>query len=124
MLATSGCRTDVVKSGRYDEQLLVRLHSQHQADGVIFSRLNRFNAYPPMSADVIAHLVDTRDAAVVASIDGSWNLGDAGDTRRYQAFIDSGQLLGRGLEAEGRAVAELSPAMLAKFIASEIAANF
>ena len=114
-----GYPADVVKNGRYDEQLLVDMYRAHGADGVLFSRLNRYTAFSPMSADLIVHLVDTRDSAVVASIDGTWDLKDDGDRQRFCEFASMGSA--RGVSP---ALAQQSPMLLAGFIAQEIAAAF
>jgi len=113
------CRTDIVKSGRYNEKQLVEMRNRFNVDAVVFAKINRYRAYRPANIDVIAHVVDTRDSAVVVSIDGGWDTKKQGDAKRLRAFIEANYTDYRSVE-----LAMQSPMVLASFVAQEMASRF
>ena len=110
------CQNNVIRQGRYDERQLARLGRQFNVDGVFYSKLKDSNIYGPLSADLNCVLVDVREAIVVSSVNGRWDLGHPADRNRFLKF---GELTHH--EYPTPDIAENSPRMMAGFIAAEVA---
>ncbi len=63
----------VHSQGRFQEDALVELAKQHQADAVVFSSLTDYHPYWPPRVGVKLHIVSTHEAVTLASIDGLWD---------------------------------------------------
>ena len=65
-----GCPPWLVWQGTFPGPLLVDLARQFQADAVMFLCLYEFQPYAPPRVGVTVHLVSTREAITIASVDG------------------------------------------------------
>jgi hypothetical protein len=79
--------TEAIKQGGYPLQVLVDALQQYRADAVLFARVTRYRAYPPLAIGITIHVVDTRDARVLATLQKSWNLGDPRLMAEYRLWL-------------------------------------
>lgn len=62
-----------VRPATYHEQLLVELGHDYRADAALFVSVNDYHAFYPPRLAVTVHMVDTREAITLASVDGVWD---------------------------------------------------
>ena len=110
------CSTTVIADGIYDEQQLVWLMRRFNADAVMYSRLHHARPVAPQQMGVICHLVDAREAYVVATVEGAWDLSLPADKGRFEEYVRINDL--NFLDPE---LASHSPRALAAFAGDEIA---
>lgn len=110
------CSTSVIRNGNYDERQLAWLMNAHSVDAVMYSRLNHARNVAPQSCTAICHVVDAREAFLIATVEGAWDLADSGDLRRFHKYIS---LSNNGFVHDN--VAKESPQMLANFVGKEVA---
>ena len=70
------CDVKMITTGKFDERIIARLGREYSADAVLFTQLNSFSAYTPMSAAASFVLVDTRESVVLMAADGTWDTSD------------------------------------------------
>jgi len=113
------CELDAVLRNGYPLQLLAETWRGFQADGVIFARIDDFNPYQPMSMGITMHLVDTRNASLIRSLNHHWSLSDERTRRDYSRWLKQ-----RFPEAESIDLYLASPSVFVEFIMQRIAAQF
>lgn len=110
------CKTAVIRNGNYDERQLNWLMKNHSVDAVMFSRLNHARTVAPQSCTAICHIVDAREAFIIATVEGAWDLSDQGDLTRFQKFISLSSI--NFVHSD---MAKESPQVMAEFVGKEIA---
>jgi len=100
---------------------LQELTFAYSADGVIFSSLRDYHPYSPPRIAATVHLVGTRNATTLASVDGVWDARNEDITKMAQEY--AGQLT--PTDEVGRPDIVLhTPAFFEKFVASQLAHAF
>jgi hypothetical protein len=84
------CNLNAIQSGRYDEQQLVNLASQYNADAILYCDVTSFSAYDPLTASVAISIIDARESVVLFCSDGTWNLRDTATSNGFRNFLQRG----------------------------------
>ena len=85
--APTTCSINAIQSGRFDEEQLVQVAAQYNADAVLYCEVTDFCAYAPLSASVSLSLVDARESVVLLSTDGSWDLRSPDDAYQFRSLL-------------------------------------
>ncbi|MEZ6095519.1 MAG: hypothetical protein R3C03_15030 [Pirellulaceae bacterium] len=116
----SGCHCDLnaILHGTFNEYDMLEVTTDYQADSLMLTRVNAFDAVWPMSMSATAVLIDRNDAIVTVAADGHWNLRVPELGRAYQSYNKhfSSDLNQRLVEANLR-----SPLQFQSFVAWQIA---
>lgn len=81
------CQMDAVLQNGYPLSLLVETWQTFHADAVMFARIEEFRPYSPMSIGMTIHIVDTRDAKLLASLNHEWTLTDPVTRKDYELYL-------------------------------------
>ena len=112
------CPSTAVLHGTFPEHLLVDLARRFQADALLFTNVTQYQPYAPPRIGAKVHLVSTKQAITLATVDGVWDARDeslACEARAFYAQISSAHSVPR---------CELvlqSPDLFQKFVARKIA---
>ena len=76
-----------VAPATYHEKLLVEVGHDYRADAVLFVSVNDYFAFYPPRMAVTVHMVDTREAITLASVDGVWDASQANVAEVAHAYF-------------------------------------
>ena len=83
------CSPEPITRGQYPFELLAELYRRFNADAVMFGSINQQSSYWPLSLGATIHLVDTRDALVLSTVDGDWSVADEQTYQDYDEFLQN-----------------------------------
>jgi hypothetical protein len=115
------CPLHTVAGGAIPPQLLLDMALQFNADGVLFSCLTAYHPYAPPRIGATVHLVTTREAATLVSVDGLWDARNEAITESAQDFAEHLALPGG---TSGPDTILHAPTYFEKFVAWQIACAF
>jgi hypothetical protein len=81
------CDVKMITTGKFDERIIARLGREYSADAVLFTQLNSFSAYSPLSAAASFALIDTRESVVLMAADGTWDTRDPAILCDFENFV-------------------------------------
>lgn len=105
----------------FDDQMLAFLGRKYRADAVIMGRIGHYHPYWPPSISVSLHCVGTRDATVLASVDGNWDARNEFTARQTQQFYS---YLHPHTQLPHSELVLHSPSYFQKFVAYQITERF
>ncbi len=112
----------VLAQGELPPELVLQMARQFNADGLLLSSLKEYRPYQPPRIAATVHLVSTRDAVTLVSVDGTWDARDAAVGAYAQQYARQVSLPG-GPAVPPDAVL-YTPAYFEKLVAGQIAAAF
>jgi len=101
--------------------ILRELSLRYSADGVVFSSLRDYHPYSPPRIAATVHLVGTRDAATLVSVDGVWDARNEAVSKMTQEYAG---LLSPTHETRRPDIVLHTPSYFEKFVAGQIAHAF
>jgi hypothetical protein len=107
--------------GWVSTSVLNELSLRYSVDGVVFLSLRDYHAYSPPRIATTVHLVGTRDAATLVSVDGIW---DARNGAVSDMAKEYAQLLAPTRETGRPDMVLHTPAYFEKFVAGQLAHAF
>ena len=110
------CNSAFVNEGQFPLELLVDVYRRYQADAVLFTSINEYRAYDPISIGLTMHLVNTAEGSVVSSIDGHWTIGDPDTAHAFRKYLT--KISARSADPK---VLVHSPGAFSEFVAGHIA---
>jgi len=83
------CRMSIDRllAGQFDDRDIVMLSENWQCDGILFVRVNQFQAFKPLKASVTAALVDANESMVIFAIDGNWDTNDPEIKAGFEHYV-------------------------------------
>ncbi len=83
------CSFENISRGQYPLSLLAEIHRRFNADAVVFGSIQNQSPYWPISLGLTLHMIDTRDATVVASVDGNWSVADEQVSQDFKYYLST-----------------------------------
>jgi hypothetical protein len=116
------CETHLVAHDGLPEDLLVDMARRFNADGVLISAVTDYHPYSPPRVGVTVHLINTRDARTLVTVDGMWDARDAA-VAAYAQQVSRTLTSASGAEISPRMVID-TPAYFELLVARQVAASF
>lgn len=119
------------KSGRFDEDTMLRMRRAYGADVIIHGTITEYSAYPRPRIGIDLQAVAPAEAKVVASVDGLWDANHLPIAKRAQSYyLQRKHERGPHIQAnwiapdDGHAdeLALLSPMLYQRWVSSELVA--
>jgi hypothetical protein len=110
----ASCNVESVLRGEYPMHVLADAWRSFHADAVMFARVNSYSPYQPLSIGITVHIVDARDARLLATVDRVFSLADPAVLTTYRSWLAH-----RFPESAVYEVYQSSPTMFCEFVASQ-----
>ncbi len=81
------CQVEAVLRSQYPIQILADCWRLYRAEAVLFARIDEFQSYSPLGIGFTAHIVDSQDAVLIATVNDFWSLGDPEIARAYRDWL-------------------------------------
>ncbi len=86
-VSNAPCPMDAVLRAEYPIATLAGAWRHLHADAVMFSRINEFSPYPPLSLGITIRVVDAADAVLIGALDQHWTLADPQVLAAYEVYL-------------------------------------
>ncbi|MCP4461985.1 MAG: hypothetical protein GY819_04200 [Planctomycetaceae bacterium] len=81
------CQVEAVLRSQYPIQILADCWRYYRAEAVLFARIDEFQSFSPLGIGFTAHIVDSQDAVLIATVNDYWSLDDPEIARAYRDWL-------------------------------------